>query len=71
MGIFNFFSKKDRQKKHDQGLEKTKIGFFEKLTKTVIGKSKVDDEVLDDLEEILISSDVGVSTTLKIIANIE
>ncbi len=55
----------------DKGLEKTKISFFSKLTKAVAGKSKVDDEVLDNLEEVLISSDVGVTTTLKIIQRIE
>ena len=51
----------------DKGLEKSKTSFFSKLTKAVAGKSKVDDEVLDNLEEILVSSDVGVNTTLKII----
>jgi fused signal recognition particle receptor len=55
----------------DKGLEKTKMSFFSKLTKAVAGKSKVDDEVLDNLEEVLISSDVGVNTTLKIIQRIE
>ena len=55
----------------DKGLEKTKTSFFSKLTKAVAGKSKVDDEVLDNLEEILVSSDVGVNTTLKIIERIE
>jgi fused signal recognition particle receptor len=55
----------------DKGLEKSKISFFSKLTKAVAGKSKVDDEVLDNLEEILVSSDVGVNTTLKIITRIE
>lgn len=55
----------------DKGLEKSKVSFFSKLTKAVAGKSKVDDEVLDNLEEILISSDVGVATTLKIIQRIE
>ncbi|WP_353149868.1 signal recognition particle-docking protein FtsY [Flavobacterium sp.] len=55
----------------DKGLEKTKTTFFSKLTKAVAGKSKVDDEVLDNLEEVLISSDVGVNTTLKIIQRIE
>ena len=55
----------------DKGLEKTKTSFFSKLTKAVAGKSKVDDEVLDNLEEVLISSDVGVNTTLKIIERIE
>ena len=55
----------------DKGLEKSKISFFSKLTKAVAGKSKVDDDVLDNLEEILVSSDVGVNTTLKIITRIE
>lgn len=55
----------------DKGLEKSKSSFFSKLTKAVAGKSKVDDEVLDNLEEVLISSDVGVNTTLKIIERIE
>ena len=55
----------------DKGLEKTKTSFFSKLTKAIAGKSKVDDEVLDNLEEILVSSDVGVATTLKIIKRIE
>ena len=55
----------------DKGLEKSRQGFFNKITKAVIGKSKVDDEVLDDLEEILIASDVGVETTIKIIKRIE
>ena len=55
----------------DKGLEKTKTSFFSKLTKAVAGKSKVDDEVLDNLEEILVASDVGVNTTLKIIKRIE
>ena len=55
----------------DKGLEKTKTSFFSKLTKAVAGKSKVDEEVLDNLEEVLISSDVGVNTTLKIIQRIE
>lgn len=55
----------------DKGLEKTKSSFFSKLTKAIAGKSKVDDEVLDNLEEVLVSSDVGVDTTLRIIARIE
>lgn len=70
MGIFNFFSR-DKKEKLDEGLEKTKTGIFSKLTKAVAGKSKVDDEVLDSLEEILITADVGVNTTLKIIERIE
>ncbi len=64
------FSSKDK-KSLDKGLEKTKTSFFSKLSKAVAGKSKVDDEVLDELEEVLITSDVGVDTTLKIIERIE
>ncbi len=70
MGLFDVFSKKKKEKL-DQGLEKTKTNVFSKLTKAVAGKSKVDDEVLDNLEEILVTSDVGVSTTLRIIERIE
>lgn len=72
MGLFSFFGKKKESKEDlDKGLEKTKISVFSKLSKAIIGKSKVDDEVLDNLEEILITSDVGVETTLKIIERIE
>jgi fused signal recognition particle receptor len=73
MGLFDFFSKESKEKKEslDKGLEKTKQSFFDKLGKAVIGKSKVDEEVLDELEDVLIASDVGVSTTLKIIDRIE
>ncbi len=67
MGIFS----KDKKKNLDQGLSKTKQSVFQKLTRAVVGKSKVDDDVLDELEEILITSDVGVNTTLKIIDRIE
>lgn len=70
MGIFSFFSK-DKKETLDKGLSKTKENVFSKLTRAVAGKSKVDDEVLDDLEEILVTSDVGVDTTLKIIERIE
>jgi len=70
MGFFDFFSK-DKKEKLDQGLEKTKTSMLSKLTKAIAGKSSVDDEVLDNLEEILISSDVGVKTTLQIIENIQ
>ena len=66
----NFFSKQKKQSL-DKGLEKTSSSFFNKISKVIVGKSKVDDEVLDELEEILISSDVGVKTTLKIIDSIE
>lgn len=70
MGIFGLFGSK-RKETLDQGLEKTKQSVFDKLSRAVAGKSKVDDEVLDDLEEVLITSDVGVDTTLKIIRRIE
>lgn len=70
MGIFKIFSR-EKKENLDQGLEKTKSSVFSKLTKAVAGKSKVDDQVLDNLEEVLISSDVGVNTTLKIIERIE
>ena len=70
MGLFNIFSKKKKETL-DQGLEKTKENIFSKLTRAVAGKSRVDDDVLDELEEILVTSDVGVDTTLKIIDRIE
>jgi len=70
MGILSFFSK-EKKEVLDKGLEKTKTNLFSQLTKAVVGKSKVDDDVLDNLEEILITSDVGVATTLKIIERIE
>lgn len=70
MGLFNFFSKQKKETL-DKGLEKTKESMFSKLSRIVSGKSKVDDDVLDDLEEVLITSDVGVNTTLKIINRIE
>jgi fused signal recognition particle receptor len=70
MGIFGSFTSKKKESL-EQGLSKTKESFFGKLSRAVIGKSKVDDEVLDNLEEILISSDVGVNTTIKIIERIE
>ena len=70
MGLFGFFSK-DKKETLDKGLEKTKTSVFDKLTRAVAGKSKVDDDVLDNLEEVLITSDVGVDTTLKIIQRIE
>lgn len=70
MGIFGLFNKKKKETL-DQGLEKTKQSVISKLSRAVIGKSKVDDEVLDNLEEVLITSDVGVDTTLKIIQRIE
>ena len=72
MGLFSFLTKKKENKEDlDKGLEKTKISVFSKLSKAIIGKSTVDDEVLDNLEEILITSDVGVDTTLKIIDRIQ
>ena len=70
MGIFGLFSKKKKETL-DQGLEKTKQSVFTKISRAIAGKSKVDDEVLDNLEEVLITSDVGVDTTLKIIRRIE
>jgi fused signal recognition particle receptor len=70
MGIFGFFTK-DKKESLDQGLQKSSENIFSKLSKAVVGKSKVDEEVLDELEEILITSDVGVDTTIKIIRRIE
>ncbi len=71
MSFFKNIFSKEKKESLDKGLEQTKTSFFSKLTKAVAGKSKVDDEVLDNLEEVLISSDVGVNTTLKIINRIE
>lgn len=71
MSFFKKIFSSEKKESLDKGLEKTKSNFFSKLTKAVAGKSKVDDEVLDQLEEILVSSDVGVNTTLKIITRIE
>ncbi|MGY6558411.1 MAG: signal recognition particle-docking protein FtsY [Nitritalea sp.] len=70
MGIFDFFSK-EKKESLDQGLKKTNETFFSKLGKAIVGKSTVDEEVLDELEEILITADVGVDTTLKVIKRIE
>lgn len=70
MGIFSFFSR-EKKETLDKGLSKTKENVFSKITRAIAGKSKVDDEVLDNLEEVLITSDVGVNTTLKIISRIE
>lgn len=70
MGFFSFFSK-EKKETLDKGLEKTKSSVFDKIARAVAGKSKIDDEVLDNLEEILVTSDVGVDTTLKIIERIE
>lgn len=75
MGLFDFFKKKqetpEAQQALDKGLEKTKEGFFSKITKAVVGKSTIDDDVLDNLEEVLVTSDVGVTTTLKIVDRIQ
>ena len=70
MGLFGLFGKAKKESL-DKGLEKTKESVFKKLARAIVGKSKVDDEVLDNLEEVLISSDVGVDTTLRIIQRIE
>jgi fused signal recognition particle receptor len=70
MGIFSFFSK-EKKEKLDQGLEKTKTSLFDKISKALVGKSSVDDGFLDELEEILVSSDVGIETTLKIIERLQ
>jgi fused signal recognition particle receptor len=70
MGLFSFFTKEKKQEL-DKGLEKTKDNFFSKISKAVAGKSTVDEDVLDNLEEILVTSDVGVETTLRIIERIE
>jgi fused signal recognition particle receptor len=70
MGIFSFFSK-EKKETLDKGLDKTRQNVFSRLTRAIAGKSRVDDEVLDNLEEILVSSDVGVDTTLKIIDRIQ
>ncbi len=72
MGFFDFFKSKEKKKETlDKGLEKTQRGFFDRLTRAVAGKSKVDAEVLDNLEEVFVTSDVGVDTTLKIINRLE
>lgn len=70
MGIFSFFSK-EKKEKLDQGLEKTKTNLFDKISKALVGKTTVDDDFLDQLEEILVTSDVGVETTLKIIDRLQ
>ncbi len=67
MGFFNKFFSKEKKETLDNGLERTKQGIFSKITRAVAGKSKIDDDVLDNLEEVFITSDVGVDTTLKII----
>ncbi|MUP46261.1 signal recognition particle-docking protein FtsY [Gramella sp. BOM4] len=71
MSLFKKIFSKEKKENLDKGLEKSKTSFFDKMSKAVAGKSKVDDEVLDDLEEVLVSSDVGVKTTVKIINRIE
>ena len=70
MGLFGFFTK-EKKESLDKGLEKTRQGFFSKLTKAIMGKSSIDDSVLDNLEEILVSSDVGVETTLRIVERVQ
>ncbi len=70
MGLFSFFSR-DKKESLDQGLAKTKESVFSRLSKAIIGKSKVDEDVLDNLEEILVSSDVGVETTLRIVERVQ
>lgn len=70
MGLFSFFNK-EKKETLDKGLEKTKSGFFDKIARAVAGRDTVDDEVLDNLEEVLVTSDVGVDTTLRIIKRIE
>ncbi len=73
MAFFGLFGKKSKEEKEslDQGLQKTKTSIFEKISRAVVGKSKVDDDVLDGIEEALIASDIGVETTLKIIESLE
>ena len=71
MSFFNLFSKKEKKEALDAGLEKTKTGFWNKVARAVAGKSKVDEEVLDNHEDVLITSDVGVGTTLEIIKRLE
>src|SRR5687768_1956791 len=70
MALFDFFSP-EKKDSLDKGLQKTKESFFSKLGKAIVGKSTVDEAVLDELEEILIASDVGVETTIKVIKRIE
>ncbi len=70
MGIFKFFSKKKKETL-DKGLERTKEGVFSKITRALAGKKTIDDDFLDNLEEIFLTSDVGVDTTLKIIDRIQ
>ena len=73
MAFFGLFGKKSKEEKEslDQGLQKTKMGIFEKISRAIVGKSTVDDDVLDGIEEALIASDLGVDTTLKIIDSLQ
>ena len=72
MGIFDkLLGKKQQKESLDEGLQKTKTGFFDKITKAIAGKSTVDEEVLDNLEDALVSADVGIETTVEIIDRIE
>ncbi len=73
MAFFGLFGKKTKEEKQslDQGLQKTKMGIFEKISRAIVGKSTVDDDVLDGIEEALIASDIGVDTTLKIIESLQ
>ncbi len=73
MAFFGLFGKKSKEEKEslDQGLQKTKMGIFEKISRAIVGKSTVDDDVLDGIEEALIASDIGVDTTLKIIESLQ
>src|SRR4249920_4137414 len=72
MGLFDkIFGKKQQQESLQQGLQKTREGFFSKITKAIAGKTTVDEQVLDDLENALVSADVGIETTVKIIEQIE
>lgn len=71
MGFFSKFFNKEKKETLDQGLDRTKQGLFSKISRAIAGKSKIDDEVLDNLEEVFITSDVGVDTTLKIIERIQ
>ena len=70
MGLFKFFSK-EKKETLDKGLERTKQGVFAKLARAIAGKSKIDEDLLDELEEVFITSDVGVDTTLRIIDRIK
>ena len=71
MSFFKKIFSKEKKETLDKGLEKSKTSFFDKMSKAVAGKSKVDEDVLDNLEEVLVTSDVGVKTTIKVIDRIE